>query len=170
MAYRLFNSRYTLACDFHILNSLLLFQSLDHQLPPLNKIQKVLTTMPKSYEPKRKPLDPCPIETVINMVGGKWKARALYLLTHESYGFADLRRALGKVSQQVLSTQLQALESNGLVRREAPLPEESHYGLYSATDKGIKLVKLLLPVAEWGAKELENQGLEWDDPTKHNSP
>lgn len=104
------------------------------------------------------------------MVGGKWKARALYLLAHESYGFADLRRALGKVSQQVLSTQLQALESNGLVRREAPLPEESHYGLYSATDKGIKLVKLLLPVAEWGAKELENQGLEWDDPTKHNSP
>lgn len=121
--------------------------------------------MPKQYEPKRKPLDPCPIETVVEMIGGKWKARALYLLAHNEYGFSDLRRALGGVSQQVLSTQLQALESNALISRRDPEGDERHYGSYAATDKGVQLVKLLLPIAEWGTKELNDKGLEWQDPT-----
>ena len=77
-----------------------------------------------SYEPKRPPLDPCPLERVIAMVGGKWKARTLHLLAQGDYGFAELRRQLGRVSQQVLSTQLRALESDGLIERLPPAPGE----------------------------------------------
>ncbi|MDE2578821.1 MAG: helix-turn-helix transcriptional regulator [Hyphomicrobiales bacterium] len=117
--------------------------------------------MPKDYLPKRQPLDPCPVEQVLTMIGGKWKARTLYLLAHHVYGFAALRRELGAVSQQVLSTQLRALETDGLVSRSdggdgAPV--------YAATAKGRDLVGLLTPVAEWGTRELASKGLVWSPP------
>lgn len=117
--------------------------------------------MPKDYHPKRPPLDPCPVETVVAMVGGKWKARILYLLAHRTIAFAPLRRELGRVSQQVLSTQLRALEADGLVLRET---KGDGLSTYAATDKGRELVKILLPVAAWGTRELASRGLEWRAP------
>ncbi|GAA4483703.1 winged helix-turn-helix transcriptional regulator [Gluconacetobacter asukensis] len=113
--------------------------------------------MPKEYIPKRTPLDPCPIETVIAMIGGKWKARALHLLTQDAFGFAQLRRALGGVSQQVLSTQLRAMEADGLIARQDPGPGDNGAACYTATAKGRTLVDILLPVAEWGTYERTHQ-------------
>ena len=126
--------------------------------------------MPQSYEPKRQPMDACPVELVVAMVGGKWKARALYLLSIKPFAFAALRRELGGVSKQVLSTQLKAMQRDGLVT-VAPVAEgDAPTTLYVATLKGCELVKVLMPVAAWGTEELRARGESWQPPLAPLTP
>ena len=55
--------------------------------------------------------EPCPVETAIDLIGGKWKVLILWhLQEHGTLRFAQLRRAIGDVSQKVLSQQLRELE------------------------------------------------------------
>jgi DNA-binding HxlR family transcriptional regulator len=132
-----------------------------------HKTQKVLT-MAQSYEPKHPPMDACPIELVVSMVGGKWKARALYLLAIRPFAFAALRRELGAVSQQVLSTQLKAMQRDGLVSTVEG--DGAAATFYVATPKGCELVKVLMPVAEWGTAELRARGADWQPPLAPLAP
>lgn len=132
-----------------------------------HKTQKVLT-MAQSYQPKRPPMDACPVEHVVALVGGKWKARALYLLAIRPFAFAALRRELGAVSQQVLSTQLKAMQRDGLVSTVAS--DDAASMLYVATPKGCELVKVLMPVAEWGTAELRARGEDWQPPLAPLTP
>ncbi|WP_073977566.1 winged helix-turn-helix transcriptional regulator [Erythrobacter donghaensis] len=124
--------------------------------------------MPRSYEPKRPPMDACPVEHVVALVGGKWKARALYLLSLRPFAFAALRRELGAVSQQVLSTQLKAMQRDGLVSTVAG--QDARFVLYVATPKGCALVNVLMPVAEWGTAELRARGEDWQPPLAPLTP
>jgi DNA-binding HxlR family transcriptional regulator len=144
-----------------------------HYAAVQHKIQKVLT-MPQSYEPKRQPMDACPVEAVVAMIGGKWKARALYLLAIQPFAFAALRRELGAVSQQVLSTQLKAMQRDGLVSTVAAAAAAGAGAaaptLYVATPKGCELVKVLMPVAEWGTAELRARGQDWQPPLAPLAP
>ena len=115
-----------------------------------------------AYQRKRPPLDPCPVEHVLAMVSGKWKVRVLYLLALNDLGFAELRRAIGGVKQQVLSGLLRQFEADGLVLRARRDPQAgSCYGL---TAKGRELVGLLVPVAAWGNRLLAARGQAWAEP------
>lgn len=111
------------------------------------------------YQPKRAPLDPCPVEEVVGLIGGKWKARLLLALSQRQAGFAELRRALPGITQQVLSAQLQALVNDGLVRREAPLLGAG--GPYSLTQTGLSLMPVMKCVAAWGESRLRERGEVW---------
>ena len=124
--------------------------------------------MPASYQPKRPPMDACPIEHVVALVGGKWKARALYLLAVRPFAFTALRRELGAVSQQVLSTQLKAMQRDGLVSTVAG--QDAGAVLYVATPKGCALVNVLMPVADWGTAELRSRGEDWQPPLAPLAP
>ncbi|OYU77253.1 MAG: transcriptional regulator [Alphaproteobacteria bacterium PA3] len=129
-----------------------------------DKIQKVLIYMARVYQPKRPALDPCPIEAVVSMIGGKWKARILFILSKESLAFASLCRTLGGISSEVLSTQLSGMERDGLVTRNQATTTERHSGRYTLTEKGAQLVAVLLPVSDWASKQLEEQGFYWSPP------
>jgi DNA-binding HxlR family transcriptional regulator len=114
-----------------------------------------------AYRRKRPALDPCPVETVLAIVAGKWKVRVLHLLSLDELSFGELRNSIGGVRQQVLSSLLQGLIADGAVRHRKTTPERSIYGL---TDKGRELVLLLTPLAEWGLQLLAEQGATWQPP------
>lgn len=115
-----------------------------------------------AYQRKRPPLDPCPVEHVLAMVAGKWKARVLYLLALDDLGFAELRHGVGGVKQQVLSSLLRQLEADGIVSRGARDPRSG--SRYALTARGRELVGLLVPVAAFGNRLLAAQGLAWPQP------
>ena len=113
------------------------------------------------YRRKRPALDPCPVETVLAIVAGKWKVRVLYLLSLDELSFGELRSSIGGVRQQVLSSLLRDLITDGAIWHRKETPERSTYGL---TPKGRKLVVLLTPLAEWGIHLLAEQGATWQPP------
>lgn len=117
-----------------------------------------------SYEYKREPLDPCPVELVLAMVAGKWKARILLLLWLEAHSFAELQKALPGVKQQVLATQLRGMMKDGIVRRDHGADERGTYSVYGLTEDGRSLMPVLETVAAWGERKLEAQGQSWNRP------
>lgn len=91
----------------------------------------------------------CGVNVVMGLIGSKWKPTILWRLAEGDCRFAKLRRAVGGISEKVLTEQLRDLEKAGLVSREA------HEGFplrvnYALTRQGAELNELLDPVARWG--------------------
>jgi len=114
------------------------------------------------YRRKRSAPDPCPVEIVVSMISGKWKARVLYLLAQGDLTFGEIRASVGSVSQQVLSNLLRELETDRVVERTRA--DSALTSGYRLTPKGRQLFHLLLPLAEWGNQLLSEQGVRWDPP------
>src|SRR5262249_32135574 len=115
-----------------------------------------------TYSRKRPLLDPCPLEEVLGMVSGKWKVRVLYLLSLDDLTFGEMRTAITHIRQQVLSCALSDFISDAIVSRtNANAPGDARYVL---TEKGHKLVSLLMPLADWGNDLLREKGVRWDPP------
>ena len=119
-----------------------------------------------AYHRKRPAQDPCPVETVLKIVAGKWKVRVLHLLSLDELSFGELRNSIVGVRQQVLSSLLRDLIADGAVRQRKLSSERS---IYALTERGFELVALLTPLAEWGNNLLAEQGVTWRPPEPRRS-
>ncbi len=97
----------------------------------------------------------CPVETGIELLSGKWKGRILWKLYNEkTLRFGELRRALGNITEKMLSQQLRELENVKLINRKVftEVPPKVEYSL---TDFGKSLSPILKGFANWGVKNKE---------------
>ncbi|MBO7743449.1 helix-turn-helix transcriptional regulator [Paenibacillus sp. MWE-103] len=96
----------------------------------------------------------CPVETLIQVLGGKWKPMILWQLIESKKRFNDLEKLIPGVTQKMLSQHLRDLEREGIVDRTV-YPSVPPKVEYSLSDYG----KTLIPVAEvmcaWG--EIHNK-------------
>ena len=78
-----------------------------------------------------KALPACPVETTLTLIGDKWKVLILRDLLTGTKRFGELKKSIGPVSQKVLTTQLRAMEENGLLTRTvyAEVPPRVEYTL-----------------------------------------
>jgi len=92
----------------------------------------------------------CPVETTINLIGGRWKVLILRELMEETRRFGELLRSISGISQKMLTQQLREMERDGLVNRKvyAEVPPRVEYSL---TDEGRSLKPVLASMARWGA-------------------
>jgi len=100
---------------------------------------------------------PCPVETAMQVIGGKWKVPILWHLQEEGVTrFADLRRALDGVSPKMLSQQLRELERDGMVHRTVypTVPPRVEYAL---TPTGSSFRAALATLCAWGEHYLESR-------------
>lgn len=91
----------------------------------------------------------CPAPVIFTMIGGKWKLSILKeLIFHGTKRFGELRRDVDGISQTMLTSQLRALEVDGLVRREifAEVPPRVEY---SATQDGLALKPMFEEMHRW---------------------
>lgn len=90
----------------------------------------------------------CPIETLLKLIGNKWKILILRDLLNGKKRFGELRNTTG-ASQKVLTSNLRELESDELLVRKAyaEIPPQVEYSL---TDLGMSLAPVLDVMAEWG--------------------
>ena len=96
-----------------------------------------------------KELPACPVETTLTLIGDKWKVLILRDLLTGTKRFGELKKSIGSVSQKVLTTQLRAMEENGLLTRTvyAEVPPRVEYSL---TDLGESLKPILDAMWDWG--------------------
>lgn len=84
----------------------------------------------------------CFVEDAIRILGGRWRIVLIYSLLDGPKRFNELRRALPRISQRMLTLDLRALEEAGLLFRTI-YPEVPVRVVYALTDEGLKLRPLI---------------------------
>jgi DNA-binding HxlR family transcriptional regulator len=97
----------------------------------------------------------CPVETSMEVLGGKWKPRILWKLMRDgTLRYAQIKRDLGGITPKMLTQQLRELERDGLVVRKV-YPEVPPRVEYSLSDFGNTLHPVLHTLAAWGVDHRE---------------
>lgn len=94
-------------------------------------------------------LPECPVATVVELIGNKWKLLIIRNLLASTSRFNELMKSLPGISQKVLTDNLRSLESNGLVKRTV-YPEVPPRVEYSLTEMGHSLNPLFKSITDWG--------------------
>jgi DNA-binding HxlR family transcriptional regulator len=100
--------------------------------------------------PRAKPHPKCPVETTLDVVGGRWKGILLFhLLTNTPLRFGELRRRIPGATQRMLTLQLRELERSGCIVRTvyAQVPPKVEY---SITPHGRTLEPVVSALCRWG--------------------
>jgi DNA-binding HxlR family transcriptional regulator len=97
--------------------------------------------------------EPCPVQTAVGIVGGKWKAGILFRLQRGPMRLSALLREMPWISERVLIRQLKELVDVGVVARKdhRTLPPRVDYSL---TEYGQTLRTILEAMGAWGEAHL----------------
>ncbi|MGW0530905.1 winged helix-turn-helix transcriptional regulator [Streptomyces sp. NPDC003032] len=95
----------------------------------------------------------CPYRLVLEHVTSRWGVLVLIALEERSHRFSELRRAIGRVSEKMLTQTLQTLERDGLVHRDAKpvIPPRVDYSL---TDLGREAAEQVRTLATWTERRM----------------
>lgn len=114
----------------------------------------------------RPDMQACPVETTLDVIGGKWKGIILYQLLDGTKRFNEFRRLNPGITQFMLTLQLRELERDGIIHREIykEVPPRVEYSL---TDFGRTVEPVIMSMKAWGesykARLDENQTIQVED-------
>lgn len=99
---------------------------------------------------------PCPVETTLNIISGKWKGVILFRLLGGKKRFSELKRLMPAVTHRTLTLQLRELEGDGIVKRTvyAEVPPRVEYEL---TELGASMSPIIQSMYTWGLDYQINQ-------------
>ncbi len=94
----------------------------------------------------------CPMPDIAQLIGGKWKLIILQILIFQGMKrFNQLRRQIDGITQTMLTSQLRALEKDGLVHRQI-YPEVPPRVEYTATKRALDLEPMFKAMHAWWLK------------------
>jgi len=84
----------------------------------------------------------------VGMINGRWKLEILWLLSHGTRRFGELKRGLPGITQHMLTAQLRALERDGLIKRTiyAEVPPRVEY---ENTEAARRLRPIFVEIVKW---------------------
>jgi len=97
----------------------------------------------------------CPIRDVIDRIGDKWSLLILVVLSEQPTRFNALKRAIGDISQKVLTKVLKELEHDGYIKRTV-FDESPPKVVYELTEMGASILKPLGYLIEWAEENHSN--------------
>ena len=95
----------------------------------------------------------CPSRLVLDRIADKWTALVIQILARGTIRYGTLHRAIGDISQKMLTQTLRSLERDGLVQRKVHpvVPPKVEYSL---TRLGRTLIEPLHSLCRWSEKHL----------------
>jgi len=94
-------------------------------------------------------LPECPVATTVQLIGNKWKLLIIRELLSSPKRFGELMKGVNGISQRVLTDNLRAMESDGIINREV-FAEVPPRVVYSLSEVGNSLRPLFSVMADWG--------------------
>ncbi|MCJ2121651.1 winged helix-turn-helix transcriptional regulator [Methylobacterium sp. J-077] len=91
----------------------------------------------------------CSVEHAMHLLGGRWRLLLVSYLIDRPKRFNELRRDLPGISQRMLTLDLRALESAGLISRTV-YPTTPVKVEYALTEDGMRLKAVVSVVQEFG--------------------
>jgi len=98
----------------------------------------------------------CPTETILGMIGGKWKGMILWCICRKTMRFNALQRTIPGISQRMLTKQLRELEDHGIITRTV-YPEIPPRVEYSLSQHGETLKPILDELESWSRAYLNER-------------
>ncbi|AIR99920.1 winged helix-turn-helix transcriptional regulator [Streptomyces glaucescens] len=107
----------------------------------------------------------CPYRLVLEHVTSRWGVLVLIRLLEGPHRFSELRRAIGRVSEKMLTQTLQTLERDGLVHRDAKpvIPPRVDYSLTELGREAAEQVRALAGWTERRMAEVERARRAYDE-------
>lgn len=96
-----------------------------------------------------KNLPACPVEMTLMLISDRWKVLIIRDLLDGTKRFGELKKAIGNVSQKVLTANLRSMEDSGLLTRKV-YPEVPPRVEYTLTETGYSLKPILDAMVVWG--------------------
>lgn len=113
---------------------------------PEEYLNKILSIEPKND---------CPMRRTLELISGKWRTHIIYELCKKpSCRFGELKKALPKITNTMLSSTLRDLEKYEIVHRKQ-FNEIPPHVEYSLTEKGKALLPAFSELAKWGENYLD---------------
>ncbi len=106
-----------------------------------------------------------PVRNVLDRVGDKWSLLVLGMLERGPQRFTALQRAIGGISQRMLTLTLRNLQRDGLVARRS-FDENPPRVEYSVTPLGLTLLPAVIELVRWAFehhKQIESNRDEYDE-------
>ena len=115
------------------------------------------------YKPKLEKDIRCPLEYGLEIFGGKWKSRIIYVLSKKKIlRYSELKKELENITDAILSVSLKELIEDNIIKRvqydSIPVKVE-----YSLIEKGLSVVPILQNICKWS-------GLYYDNKDKNELP
>ena len=96
----------------------------------------------------------CPkISQVLGRIGEKWSVLIIIMLAERPHRFSELKRAIGGISQRMLTLSLRGLERDGLVKRTV-FPVVPPRVEYELTSLGRSLQAPVSALGDWARSHL----------------
>ena len=97
----------------------------------------------------------CPVRRTLDLLQGKWNVYVIYELQKaDSIRFGELKRKIGSITNNMLTSTLRELEEQGLVHREQ-FNEIPPHVEYSLTESGKAMFPIFMAMGDWGNKYLQ---------------
>ena len=98
----------------------------------------------------------CPVRRTLELLSGKWRTHILYeLCRHPTCRFGELKKAIPRITNTMLSNTLRDLEALGIVHREQ-FNEIPPHVEYSLTEKGKALLPVFAELAKWSEQYMDD--------------
>jgi DNA-binding HxlR family transcriptional regulator len=111
----------------------------------------------------------CPIQAIVDVIGGKWKLSILYQLLQGTKRYGELKRLIPRATERMLTLQLRELEASGIVQRTV-YPEVPPKVEYSLTELGLSLEPVLQTMLVWSENYMQQDKVEVGEVTQNLSP
>ena len=93
------------------------------------------------------------LRRAFDLLGKRWNGVILGVLSHGPAGFSELRRAVGTITDSVLSDRLAEMAAEGLIERSVTDTRPPGVS-YALTDAGAAILPVLEQLAAWAACNL----------------
>ena len=94
-------------------------------------------------------LPECPVATTLQLIGNKWKILILRNLMVRPWRFNEMLRSIPGISQKVLTDNLRALESDGIITRTV-FPKVPPRVEYALSVLGESMRPIIKAMETWG--------------------
>lgn len=94
----------------------------------------------------------CVANEVIGSISLRWKMSVLFAIGNGDRTFAELKRTHPNLSDHILASRLRELRREGLIAKDE---QANRRPVYTATDRGLSLLKIIAGLCAWGEQERE---------------
>jgi len=99
----------------------------------------------------RKEVSPCPIDSMLSVIDGRWKGTILWRLLGGPMRTSELRRSIPEITERMLIRHLHEMVEDGILLRHDKKSVPPHV-CYSISPYGMTLAPVLQKICDWGRK------------------